>query len=82
MYQLINTIDLYVSGALHCRVFTELTKPLERVLSVDEVKQTVEGQKTIKELEQHLSDIKDIFLDKRLTKVIIEYVENTLTEVY
>ena len=60
----------------------ELTKPLERVYSVDEVKLTMEGQKTITDLEQHLSDIKDIFLDKRLTKVIIDYVENTLTEVY
>ena len=60
----------------------ELSKPLERVFSIEEVKRTVEGQQTIMDLQQHLSDIKDIFLDKRLTKVIIEYVENTLTEVY
>ena len=60
----------------------ELTTPLEGLFPVDEVSRTKEGQTTITHLTQHLSDLKDIFLDKRLTKVIIEYVENTLTEVY
>lgn len=64
------------------RLFVDLTTPVECLFPVDDLICTKEGSQTITELEQHLSDIKDIFLDNSLTTTIIAYVEKTLTKVY
>ena len=64
-----------------CRLLVELTTPLEDLFGVDEFSQTREGIRTIFTMKQHLSDLKDVFLEKSLTKVIIGYIEMILAKV-
>ncbi len=61
--------------------FANYTTPLECLLSPEEVSQTEEGQQTLFELQQHMSDAKGVFLDQRVARNILERMDETLGKV-
>ena len=62
-------------------LLSTLTTPLECLVSVDELIRTKEGGQTLSEIKQHHSDIKDLFVDPKLFKVVLRYVDFLLSRV-
>lgn len=50
-------------------------------MAVEEVCQTQEGQQTVYELQQHMNEVKNVFMDPKLTKNILHVTDKTLQEV-
>ena len=62
-------------------VLVNFTTPIECLFNLDELIQTEEGQQTHFELQQHLSETKNIFLDQRVSKNIMQMMDDTLIRV-
>ena len=58
----------------------DLTTPLECLFANADVDQSEEGAHILFELRQHLSEIKNIFLDPRISKSILLQLERLLTK--
>jgi hypothetical protein len=63
------------------RVLVNFTTPLECLFSTEELSQTEEGQQTLFELEQHLSEAKNLFLDQRVASNVLEVMDRTLADI-
>ena len=57
---------------------TELTTPLECLFANVDIENTEQGTNTLFELKQHLQDIKNVFLDPKISKSILNHVEKIL----
>ena len=58
-----------------------LLTPIECLCSIEDLNRTEEGQQTLFELQQQLSDAKSVFLDQRITRNILEFVDKELVKV-
>ena len=57
---------------------TELTTPLECLFANVDMESTEQGANTLFELKQHLTDIKNVFLDPKISKSILSNMETIL----
>ena len=62
------------------RLLVDLTTPLECLFACPDVERSDEGAQTIFELKQHLSDLKNIFLDPRVSKSILLHIERIVNK--
>ena len=60
------------------RLLTELTTPLECLFATVDIERTEQGAQTLFELKHHLQDIKNIFLDPKVSKSILNHMERIL----
>ena len=60
------------------RLMTELTTPLECLFANVDMESTEQGANTLFELKQHLTDIKNVFLDPKISKSILSNMEKIL----
>ena len=60
------------------RLMTELTTPLECLFANVDMESTEQGANTLFELKQHLTDIKNVFLDPKISKSILSNMETIL----
>lgn len=60
------------------RLMVNITIPIECLLCVDVISRTDIGRHTIYEINRLLSTSKEVFIDSKATKVIIEHVRNIL----
>ena len=57
---------------------TELTTPLECLFATVDIERTEQGAQTLFELKHHLQDIKNVFLDPKISKSILNHMERIL----
>ena len=57
-----------------------MTTPLECLFASLDVERSDEGAHTMYELKQHLSDIKNVFLDPRIDKSVLNHMERILNK--
>ncbi|TRY67893.1 hypothetical protein TCAL_12088 [Tigriopus californicus] len=63
------------------RFLNNYLTPVECLLSLDDLSKTEEGQQTVFELNQHLSEAKNVFLDHQITKNVLDFMTKELQKI-
>ena len=75
-----NTPDSFEVFAEAIKLLADMTTPLECLFASLNVERTDEGAHTMYELKQHLSDIKNLFLDPKIAKSVLNHMERLLNK--
>nr|AGV28716.1 timeless [Eurydice pulchra] len=62
------------------KVLQELMTPVECLMPVQTMSQSGEGQRIVLELEKAISSAKALFLDTRVTKALVDYIDSILQQ--